>query len=479
MTSFCRQNKIKLEDYDYQKDIRDRILLSHFSSEEVEILEEIVCGPPAVSLGILSGQLDKSPRALAVILEKLLETNLFSIDGDTLIVNKERRRYFETQIVKFKENFSPGIEFLQALLKKVPFHILINWYQIPRTSDNIVHSVIEKYLHTPQIFLRYVTDLDLGDEKLSGIVRDLFAAPDYKIYSAVLRKKYGMDEEEFERNIIHLEFHLLCCLTYEKRGDRWVEVVSLFKEWRDYLSFLKRTQPKEIKQTSRVKRTRPSDFAFVEDISEVLRLSDVRPLCVYLNENEEWVFDKQTAIHLCKYLKGFDLNSQEGQEVFVEYSKKIIQKLLLLKCVYIEQRQLVFAKNEAEEWLSLPTETRAFNIYKQTVHVQTNNFFANTCTQRNIHEIEKELGRIMNLGWVFLKDFLSGIIAPISDNSKMYLRKEGRSWRYTLPNYSEEEVALLKKVIYEWLFESGVIATGLCEGEECLKITAFGRSMFG
>jgi len=479
MTSFCRQNKIKLEDYDYQKDIRDRVLLSHFSSEEIEILEEIVCGPPEVSLVDLSGQLDKSPQALAVVLEKLLGANLFSIDGDTLVVNKERRRYFETQIMKFKENFSPGIEFLQALLKKVPFHVLINWYQIPRTSDNIVRSVIEKYLHTPQTFLRYVTDLDLGDEKLSGIVNDLFSAPDYKMYSEVLRKKYGMDEEEFEKNIIHLEFHLLCCLTYEKSGDRWVEVVSLFKEWRDYLSFLRRTQPREIKQTGMVKRTRSNDFAFVEDMSEVLKLSDVRPLYLYLNENEEWVFDKQTTIYLCKHLKGFDLKSQEGQKFFTEYSRKILQKLLLLKCACIEKRRLL-SNDEAKEWLFLSVEKRAFNTYKQTIsHFQANDASADTYSQRNIHEIEKELGRIIDSGWVFFKDFLAGIIAPISDNSRMYLRKEGCSWRYTLPKYSEEEVSLLKRVIYEWLFESGVIATGLCGGEECLKITTFGRSMFG
>ena len=76
-------------------------------------------------------------------------------------------------------------------------------------------------------------------------------------------------------------------------------------------------------------------------------------------------------------------------------------------------------------------------------------------------------------------EFIKGIIAPISENSKMSLKKTGRYWKYSLPDYSEGEMALIRLVIYNWLFEGGIIATGSFKGEECLRITPLGQSMFG
>ena len=478
-TNIFRKNKINLEDYDYQKDIQNRVLLSHFPPEYLEILEEIVYSSPVIPLANFMKQLGKSSEELLVILEKLSETDLFKLEDDKIIVNKEMRKYFETQIMKFEEDFTPGMEFLQALLKKVPIHVLPNWYPIPRTSNNIFNSLIEKYLHTPQTFQRYLTELNLGDEKLNGIVNDLFTSPDYKVYSEDLREKYSLTEEEFEEHMLYLEFNFLCCLVYEKKGDEWIEVVSLFKEWKDYLSFLKETQPKEIEKKSQIKRTRPSDFAFAEDMSAILALSIAKPLYVRLDQNENWTFEKQSVTQITKQLKGFDLKSEEGQAFFMDYSVKIIQKLLFLKLARVEKGKLL-AGNDAEEWLSLPIEKRALNTYKQTLtNYHFNEFSQEICSERNIHEIEKTVSRIIDSGWVYLEDFLSGIIAPISENSKMLLKKTGRYWKYTLPDYSEKEVDLFKKVIYEWLFEAGVIVTGSFNGKECLKITPLGQSMFG
>ena len=230
---------------------------------------------------------------------------------------------------------------------------------------------------------------------------------------------------------------------------------------------------------SQIKKTRPSDFAFAEDMSAILALSITKPLYVRLNDNENWIFEKQSITQITKQLKGFDLKSEEGQAFFMDYSIKIIQKLLFLKLARVEKGQLV-AEEDAEEWLSLPIEKRALNTYKQTLtNFRFNEFSQKICSERNIHEIEKTISRIIDSEWVFLEDFLSGIIAPISDNSKMILKKTGRYWKYTLPDYSEEEINLFKTVIYEWLFEAGVIATGSYNGRECLRITPLGQSMFG
>ncbi len=478
-TSIFRKNKINLEDYDYQKDIQNRVLMSRFSTEDLEVLEEIVYSSQKIPISRLVDQLDKNLEKLHVILEKLAKTDLFKIEEDTVVVDKEMRKYFETQIQKFEEDFTPGMEFLQALLKKVPIHVLPNWYPIPRTSNNIFNSLIEKYLETPQTFQRYLQELNLGDPILNGIVTDLFEAVEHKMYSEEIRSKYNLSEEAFEEHLLYLEFNLVCCLVYEKKDGEWLEVVTLFKEWKDYLYFLKESQPKEISKKGDIKRVRPHDFSFAEDMSTLLALSRTKSLYVRLNQEEEWVFEKGSANQVAKQCKDFDLKTEEGQAHFHGYMAKIIHKLLFLKLATIENNQLVAAE-DAEEWLALPIEKRALNTYKVTLtNYPFSEFPPEICTERNIHEIEKSISRIIDSGWVLLDEFLSGVIAPISENSKMSLKKTGRYWKYSLPDYSEGEFALIRLVIFNWLFEGGIIATGSFQGKECLRITPLGQSMFG
>lgn len=478
-TSVFRKNKINLEDYDYQQDIQNRVLMSHFSTEDIEVLEEIVYSSQEIPINRLVEGLNKSFEDLHAILEKLAQTNLFKIEKDTIVVNKEMRRYFEIQIQKFEDDFSPGMEFFEALLKKVPIHVLPNWYPIPKTSNNIFNSLIEKYLETPQIFQRYLSELNLGDPVLQEIVADLFEAPEYKMYASDIRKKYNLSEEAVEERLLYLEFNLVCCLVYEKKEDEWVEVITLFKEWKDYLNFLKTSQPQEIPKKSDVKRTRPHDFSFAEDMSTVLALSMVKPLYLRLNREEEWTFEKTSTHNIAKQCKGFDLKTEEGQLHFDRYLSKVVQKLLFLKLARIEENQLI-ASDEAEEWLTLPIEKRALNTYKTTLASYSfAEFSSEICTERNIHEIEKSISRIIDSGWVLFEDFLNGVIAPISEKSKMSLKKMGRYWKYSLPDYSEEEISLIRLIVYNWLFEGGMVATGSYHGKECLCITPFGQSMFG
>ena len=478
-TNLFRKNKINLEDYDYQKDIKNRLLMSHFSSEDLEVLEEMIYSSPTLSVRSLASQLGKHPHALCAILEKLSETDLFKIEGDVIVVDKEMRKYFETQLQKFEKDFTPGVEFIQALLRKVPIHVLPSWYPIPRASNNIFESLIEKYLETPQTFQRYLSELNLGDPILNEIVVDLFKSPEYKIYSEDVKKKYHLSEEAFEKQMLYLEFNLVCCLIYEKKEDKWVEVITLFKEWKEYLNFLETSQPEPISNKSLIKQTRPHDFSFAEDLSTILILAINKPLYVRLNCEENWIFDHASAHLVSKQCKGFDLTTEEGSSHFEAYISKAIDKLLFLKLVTLEETKLI-PSDEAEEWLSLPLEKRALNTYKVTLATYPfSRFSKEVCTERNIHEIEKSVSRISHSGWVLFEDFLNGIVAPISENSKMSLKKIGRHWKYSLPDYSREEIALIHLVIYQWLFEGGMVATGSFEGKECLRITPFGQSMFG
>ena len=61
----------------------------------------------------------------------------------------------------------------------------------------------------------------------------------------------------------------------------------------------------------------------------------------------------------------------------------------------------------------------------------------------------------------------------------MSLKKTGRYWKYSLPDYSPHEIALIRLVIFQWLFEMGAIVTGSFQGLDCLRITPLGQSLFG
>ena len=118
-------------------------------------------------------------------------------------------------------------------------------------------------------------------------------------------------------------------------------------------------------------------------------------------------------------------------------------------------------------------------MYKHTiVYYPYSEFTSKLSTERNIHEIENSLSRIIGLGWVYYDHFLSGMIVPISESSKVTLKKKGRAWHYSLPEYTQDEKKLIKLITQDWLFEAGVIALGTHQDRVCIQVTPLGKQMF-
>ena len=139
----ARKNKVHLADYNCQQDIETRIAMSDFSALDIEILEEILYSPLKISFKKLVRSIGCSDSSLSASLHKLAAAGLLSLSDDVILVDKERRKYFEFEIERFSVDFKPDMEFLQGLLRKVPIHILPSWYAIPRTSNNIFESILE------------------------------------------------------------------------------------------------------------------------------------------------------------------------------------------------------------------------------------------------------------------------------------------------------------------------------------------------
>ncbi len=276
--SSIKKNKIHLADYNFQQDIESRIILSDFSAFDYEVLEEILFSPLKISAKKLVRSLGCSEADLDAILQRLSQAGLIQVSGDSILVDKDRRKYFEVQICRFSDQFKPDMEFLQGLLKLIPIHILPSWYAIPRSSNNIFESIIEKYLLTPQIYQRYLSELNFSDPVLHSILEDVLNSPELRVSTSDLISKYNLARRDFEQLMLQLEFHFGCFVTYSKEEDHWIESVTPLHEWREYQMFLRQTAPSPIGNAASIERCHQSDFAFIEDLGSILTAAKKKPI---------------------------------------------------------------------------------------------------------------------------------------------------------------------------------------------------------
>ena len=125
------KNKVHLPDYDYKKDIQNRILISQLTNNDIRILEEILYRPSTIPVSDLLRDLNLPEDVIYITLKKLEKSSLFRVEKNTIYVNKGMRKYYDQIMIIFDRTaFIPNLDFLQNLLKKVPIHILPAWYHI-------------------------------------------------------------------------------------------------------------------------------------------------------------------------------------------------------------------------------------------------------------------------------------------------------------------------------------------------------------
>lgn len=469
-----RKNKISLSDYDYQKDIENRLLMSQFTSTDLEVLEEILYSSLQIPVKKLSKTLEIEEQKVFLSLEKLAKTDLLTYTEETVSVDKEMRKYFEAQIQKFDEDFVPGMDFLQSLLRKVPIHILPTWYSIPRTSNNIFDSLIEKYMLTPQIFQRYLMEINFGDPILKNIVDDVYNSEDLEVSAEDLIKKYQLTKEQFEEYMLHLEFNFVCCLGYKKTNDEWHEKITPFHEWKEYVYYLRETDVKGLKNEKQISPKRPNDYSFVQDMAVILEKAKKQPLAMERTEEGYLIPQRkvlQTLLPMFSELQ-FEVSELE------KYIHNLIAKIQLIKLADVTEKKLTL-NDRAHEWLEMRLESRAMFLYRHPLNKPINLGHAEPIyNEKSLREAEKSVFRALNKGWVVFDDFFKGICIPLNDEGIITLKRTGRNWKYALPDYSEEEKTYLRKVVLEWLFEAGIVQTGQINGKDCFRVTSIGHSLF-
>lgn len=441
-TGLNKKNRIILSDYDYRREIEARLLFSSFSSFEIELLKEIIDNSLKFSINELMDILEASEADVLAGLKALSTTKLFELQGRTLIVNKDVRKYLEWHIQKFDTNFRPGMEFVQSLLAQVPQIPLCNWYGLPKCFDDIFTTILDKYLLTPKRYQRYLNEICYENDHpmMVDVIHLLFSSPELELDAALLKTKYEMTDEQFHEFALHLEFNFICCLGYKEIEGKWIEYLVPFSEWKKYLEFKKETLPKPLTDSLNISRKHKEDFGYILDLEAAIRTPTKKDNCFDLIEK---------ALNL-KFLKKHD--------------------------------QTLCITPKGEEWLLKTLPEKAMDLYFYTL--SCHRYYSGTDEQversdREIREVEKSLKSVIHYGWVYLDDFVKGVTAAIGNCKPVTLTSKGKRWSYATPTYSKEELLFIKKTICGHLFECGMIAAGSDNNKDVFCVTPFGKTFLG
>lgn len=472
-----RKNKIVLADYDYLKDIKNRLLLAEMSLFEVAVINEVLNTSIKIPIAKLITSIGCEREELLEALSKFETTGLLAVENNMVLVDKDMRKYYELQLAKFDEDFKPDMEFLQSLLRKVPIHILPAWYSIPRASNNIFESLLEKYLQTPRIFQRYLMELHVGEPLMTNIVDDVYHAPNFEISSDALRKKHNLTKEEFEETLLYLEFNFVCCLCYRKEEGSWKEIVTPFHEWKEYLRFVSEGRPKPIEKTEEIVLNSHSGFAIIADMSAVLAAAKSAPLSMEQSKKNVSSLTATAVKALAGQCPSMPACTKANLDEHQQYLSSIARKLCLIHLAE-NCKDRLSPLPQAVEWLNLPTEDRALFIHRHPYNkVIDSEVDPELNTEKNLREVEKSLEGLSRVGWIYFDDYLKGLSAPIGHTEPISLVKKGRRWQYKIPQYNEKEKQYVKAVLFERLFQAGLVAIGTHQGKDCFSVTPFGHTV--
>jgi predicted transcriptional regulator len=444
-----RKSKIILSEYPYEKDIRNRLFLSQLSLFEVSLLQEILHHSLKFSVNQLAEEMECSLDQLLPAIDKLSHSGLFKRANMTIEVDKEMRKFFEFQIQKFDEDFRPDLEFLLSALNLLPIQLLPNWYAIPRTSDHIFSSIIERYLLTPKLYQQYLNELSFDEPILHGIVKDVLRLFPQQVTASFLKEKYQIDSKTFEEYLLLLEYHFVCCLSYQKKDAQWVEVVTPIAEWADYLMFEKGAKPQKI--VGAVKSDLPKDFNFIKEFITLMHAVENTAL------TPDWL--------------AATVSSTVPPAMF----NWLVEKLLQVKVVQSDEARKISLTAKGRRWLAKSENQLIRDLSNDPLNTMSNaSQFGQLWNVKNLKLVEKSLSQLKPGEWIEFDQFFSSFTEPLADREPITLKKKGKKWKYSIPSYQNHEKEFVKAVLFERLLELAIIATGSYKGIPCFCVTEFG-----
>ncbi len=458
----ARKTKVSLNDFNYQDDIDHRIALSKLTPFQIELLSEILFNPLIFPISELGEYLDENIDVIKKNLIELESLELYKIDADQLIVNKEMRKLYSLKLAKFDKHFSYGIDLVEMMLKRISIHLLPVWYQVPRTSTNIFESIIENYFITPKIYSRHLLEFIHTKDLLSEVANHVIKSPQAEINFEELIQKMNISEQELHKVILELELNFIVALKYIPQGNKINLKVSLLNEWKEYNALLLSKEETTVDPGS-VVLCREKEYAFIEDMSLIIKECSNNQL--YTTDSE---LENSCIQDLCN-----TLNAEK------DYIKALITKLTLLHLIDLSNK-LAQATEIGLKWINIPLKKRAHITFKHPLNqiMQLTQFSDQINTERNYLDVVKSLSILADKEWILLEDYFKGVVIPLTQNNSLSLKKCNKRWAYIYPTYTEEESEFIRFVIFHRLFESGIIQKGKFNNKPCFKLTTLGKDLY-
>lgn len=441
MTNSIRKNLVVLSQYDFERDLNIRLLLAKFDETQRSIVEEILNGSLQTTIKHLSQNFEISNDDLVHLLKQLQDDDLLKINGDKLTINKEMRKYFSFELEKFDPNFEPDLAHLQALLNKVPIHLLPQWYAISRTSDNIFESIVEKHFHTPKTYRKHLEELQADNPIIFKIYKEISISDDFTLPVETLMQRFKLNREEFEKLILEFEYNLCGCLCFKPEGKDWKGYLTLMHEWKSYLKILKLHQVRAL-HTDEIEFAHSNDFHFVEELTKLV----------------EQIQEKTTAKKLEKLFSNLPELSEVVQDLYLTQSTESIKS-----------------------WIRKTKQEQANLVYQLLLsYTRVCPEKISQCVEREFREICNSLKLVAQHGWIRFNDFMKSFHGIIGSQTPIVLQKKGKKWRYALPHYSETETNLVESIVFDHLWKAGVVNVGTDSADEpCFFVTPHGRMTLG
>lgn len=450
--------KIILDDYPYANDIALRIKMSEVSNNDICVLEQILYSSIKTSLERLVEDTELDLEIVENSLKIWFETGLVKQEGSAIVVDKELRKYFELEIQRFEEDFTPDIDFFAQLLKKPPIHALPSWYALPRTSTNIFESIIEKYLHSPQIYQRFLLELQGQDPSLKQAIDLLFTSDDLKVSLELLQSKLALSQESLYEMLLVLEYNMIACVSFERNDSTYTPYVTLYSEYKSYLEHLRKTECPTLDE-KQVQRLTLSPFAYVEGLVTLLK--------VFKNKSFNFPLDHEGELLLKDALVEAELAYLDLEE--------LVQKLIAVQLIEVKTKQ-VLLNETSYSFMNMKQESSALVLYRHPYNKPQADL--EIPVDKAIRECEKAATRLIGRGWVLLEDFEKGLLVPFSEEQQISLKKVGRRFSYQLPNYQEKDLEFIRFVFTDWFEKVGVIETGFFASKPCIRLSPLGTEIF-
>ena len=458
--------KVVLEDLDFQQLLELRLAMEKLSVAEMAVLEEILYSPLKVSLEELGENTDTPLEEMNAIILALAPLNLFVCSGNTLLVDKERRRIFEIFVEKFLDGFEPGLEYFKEILKLAPIHSTVAWFHISRTSNNIFNSIVDKHFKSPKMYQRYIKET-LMENSLCKDMYQMVEQAEGKILAKTLKEQFSLSDEELEEKILFLEFHYLLTSCYEEKNGKYEKYVTQFSEWRKHQKHCGNSFSTSTLSEKEVECFAAEEFSFIKDMSLLLELCEKEELKIKYNQKQELFFLERAM----DPPKGFSCTTPF-------YLARVINKNLLLGLIVIEEDALR-QTSPAKKWLETPIKQRTMITFKHPHNsLSHKSDFSFGRHDRNIIEVQKALSRVKRDTWILFEEFVNDHLYTANLLKQPELTKVGRDWEYSLPDYDKQEISFIKTVVLDWLFESGMIIPGKYAGKECFRVTSLGYELY-